>query len=115
MRRALMALALALWAGCGTKVIDLGPPDGSADLAPPIACVIKDIAPEVRCLYCGPTFAQGPCLKCEAAAASGTCRVCTWSDQPTPDGQCKQCFDPNGTMLKDDCNRLRPELLKESP
>jgi hypothetical protein len=82
---------------CATKV----EPDGGAAAL----CAAKEDPAGNRCVYCGNETRA--CLKCEPLPSDQICRTCTWSDGAGP---CKQCFDPNGTLIKDDCNVVRPDL-----
>lgn len=117
--RALMAVFL-LAAACGTKVVDLDPPDATADPnappgTPPAAdpCFAQTMD-DNRCVYCrsSPLVAKG-CLKCEAFEANAPCRLCYWSDDPK--NACKQCQDPSGKVAPDACDGVRSDLPRPSP
>lgn len=115
--RALIPLVL-LAAACGTKVVDLDPPDAGpmANEPPPpqaaSACYVET-AGETRCVRCKSTvLEERGCLKCEVFEANTSCRLCYWSDQPkTP---CKQCLDPAGKLEPDACDDLRDDLPRTS-
>jgi hypothetical protein len=133
-RLALIALFLA---ACGTRVLELAPDAGPppfpspfclkdpvagcdrcfdewgtpiksdcSDAAAP-ACFTKVDPVNTRCLYCGSE--QRACLKCSGMPAGANCASCAWSDNGA---LCMFCYDSTGTVTKDTCDPLRPELKK---
>jgi hypothetical protein len=69
-------------------------------------CKVAETPDNTRCLYCGERTA---CLECRALAAQESCRRCWWTDMPQR--LCTQCFT-DGKVGMDDCDKLRPDLVK---
>jgi hypothetical protein len=137
-------IALLLLAGCGTKVLDLGPPDAAAP--PPgtmKVCVDELQANGSVCRRCylegtdvgatcsapvpPPGASPAPCyvkadpMFTRCLYCGGKQLACLKCEPPPPSGGCQQCAWtdlPKEVCLecgKDECNARRPEMIAPGP
>jgi hypothetical protein len=131
-----LALIALLFAGCGTRVLELAPDAGPPPFPAPF-CLKDPVASCDRCYdqwgtptkngctdaaapaacYTKPDPAttrclycgseQRACLKCAGMPAGANCATCAWSDNGA---LCMICYDASGTVVKDGCDPVRLEL-----